>query len=350
MIRRVESRSRKRIDAEAAEWVARRDTDLSAVDRMELERWLAADPRHRAALQYYDCAWSALAQPARAGAGAELQRQLDDLASHRRHRRMAVGGACLAIMLVLVALGWVRSGSFGTSPMVEAVVVMSKRQTLPDGSVVELKGNARVLPDYTNSLRRVVLERGVAFFSVEKDAARPFIVVAGGVEIQAVGTAFAVQMTSASVEVLVTEGRVAVAKASEASAPQAGIDPAAVENELPEPATVGAGERVRVDLAQSMTMPDVSPIGPDLIEEMLAWRSPRLEFTRTPLSEAIALLNAHAPPAAKKLAVADGKVGAMRVTGIFRADNTESFVLLLEGAFGLRAERAGDIITLHKTE
>jgi transmembrane sensor len=60
----------------------------------------------------------------------------------------------------------------------------------------------------------VVLERGEAHFQVAKNPARPFVVVARGVEIRAVGTAFSVGLESTRVEVLVTEGQVAVETAS----------------------------------------------------------------------------------------------------------------------------------------
>ena len=38
--------------------------------------------------------------------------------------------------------------------------------------------------------RAVKLDRGEAWFQVAKDRARPFVVAAGGIRVQAVGTAF----------------------------------------------------------------------------------------------------------------------------------------------------------------
>jgi ferric-dicitrate binding protein FerR (iron transport regulator) len=42
-----------------------------------------------------------------------------------------------------------------------------------------------------------------------------------------------------------------------------------------------------------------------------------------------------------QLTVGDETVAALRVTGIFRADNVQGFVNLLESSFGVRAERHG---------
>src|SRR5690606_20588558 len=85
---------------------------------------------------------------------------------------------------------------------------------LADGSRVVLGPESRLLyPErFTGQDRAVTLE-GEGFFTVAHDTAHPFIVTAGGVATQAVGTAFAVrayQSDGERVEVVVTEGRVVV--------------------------------------------------------------------------------------------------------------------------------------------
>ena len=44
----------------AARWTVRRDRGLSATESIEYELWLAADPRHAAAMQRTAGAWSLL--------------------------------------------------------------------------------------------------------------------------------------------------------------------------------------------------------------------------------------------------------------------------------------------------
>jgi transmembrane sensor len=46
--------------ATAARWTVRRDRGLSATESIEYELWLAADPRHAAAMQRTSAAWSLL--------------------------------------------------------------------------------------------------------------------------------------------------------------------------------------------------------------------------------------------------------------------------------------------------
>lgn len=329
------------IETIAARWVARRDAGLSPAEERELQRWVDADKRHQRALGFYDSAWSALARPSRLGAGAELEHELGSLAGRRRRRRAVMATA--SALLVALGLGlatWRFSSPRPSVVAPTAVLVMPMHQTLPDGSVVELKGNALIAVDYSAAMRRVLLKQGEAHFAVQKDPGRPFVVSAGGIEVRAVGTAFSVQLGVASVDVLVTSGHVALDRTAGSTGRDA--PPAA-----PPFATLAAGSRAVVQLGPSPMEPEVSNVLPGELSERLAWRSPRLEFTRAPLADAVALLNLHAPPSSAKLVIADAKVAATTVSGIFRPDNTDAFVVLLEGAFGVRAERSGSTITLH---
>lgn len=65
-----------------------------------------------------------------------------------------------------------------------ATTVVPQRETLPDGSLVELKPGALVSHDFAGTVRRVTLHQGEAHFQVTKNPARPFVVRAGNVDIR----------------------------------------------------------------------------------------------------------------------------------------------------------------------
>ena len=141
----------------------------------------------------------------------------------------------------------------------------------------------------------MTLRSGEAHFQVAKNPERPFVVRAGGVEFRAVGTAFAVQLSDTKVEMLVTEGSVAVERAAPAEIPAgtgAVADPAAAPLVV-----VAAGNRVAVAWAKvgAFDQPQITPLSPTESDEKLAWRVPRLELNDTPLTEAIAAINRHSP-------------------------------------------------------
>lgn len=247
---------------------------------------------------------------------------------HRRRRAGLFAGAGVAAMAV--GLWFFSDVRPPASSPPTAIVTEPRRQTLPDGSVVILREGAEIAADFSATARRVSLRRGEAHFAVEKDSARPFVVSANGVEVRAVGTAFSVGLGSAAVEVLVTHGRVAVEPAARATA------------------LVDAGQRARVPAAGGAA--EVNALSATELAHALAWRAPQIEFSRTPLTEAVALINARLSPAgSRRLTVdpADAALRELRLSGFLAADNIEGFLLLLESNFGVRADRTGpDAIVL----
>ncbi len=257
--------------------------------------------------------------------------ELDSRAGARRRRRRAVVGAVCAALLIGAGAGsWQRQAS----PSVRATpsdVAELRRERLPDGSFVELKGDAALAIDFSGEMRRVALTRGTAHFEVAKNPARPFVVTAGGVAVRAVGTAFSVALTGPAVEVLVTEGRVAVEATGTPAAPPL--------------AMVDAGSGVLLDVA-TPAAPVLRSVPPTAIEEKLAWRVRHLEFSGTPLTDAVAMLNRHNRV---QFVLADPSLANVRLSGVIRADRIAGVIRLLEEDCGIRAERTSETeIALHR--
>ncbi|MDP3073052.1 MAG: FecR domain-containing protein [Opitutaceae bacterium] len=274
---------------------------------------------------------SALDWPREAGLGRELAHEIRAEVARRRRVRLKIiaTGTCAALALVLF---WSRGG-LGVPVTSAAVAVASskvsapERRTLPDGSVVELKNGAAFEVDFTPALRRVTLTRGEAHFEVAKNPARPFVVMADGVEVRAVGTAFAVERGVGAVEVVVTEGRVTVAR--ESAAP------------LAAPTALTAGHRAIVGAVPS-SAPDVVALTAAELDRRLAWRVPLLEFSDAPLAEVVRLFVEHGRV---RLAIGDPALRNVRVSGILRADNTDALLQLLAADHAIEIEsRAGEII------
>ncbi|MSU23471.1 MAG: hypothetical protein EXS32_06560 [Opitutus sp.] len=328
------------IDAVAAEWVARRDAGLELHEQAELDRWAAASVLHAEALARFEMTWTALGRPRRTGASEELAGELGAIARRHRRRLAAVTASC-AVIFAAGATWWSQRTATVSGPVMaqsRTVVHEPARQTLPDGSVVERAPGAELTVAYSEDFRRVRLTRGEAHFSVTKDSRRPFIVSAGGVEVRAVGTAFSVQLGRNEVGVLVTEGRVSVDKA-----PLAGVTAAIA----PEPlAFVDAGKSLVIEIAlQPVAAPAVQIVAPEQIAERLAWLNPRVEFSGAPLSEVVTLLNRYNRT---KLVIAEADLEKVPLSGLFRADDIETFTRMLETGFGIAVERRGGEIVLRK--
>jgi transmembrane sensor len=122
----------------------------------------------------------------------------------------------MAAAVALLVVGWLR---FSTPLNTDNQIVTTDtflRDTLNDGSAITLNNHSALIitGNFGKKERRVRLT-GDAFFQVQKDAQKPFIVEAGKVEITVVGTAFHVNTVRDSTTVTVTEGKVRVQNAGQ---------------------------------------------------------------------------------------------------------------------------------------
>lgn len=338
--------SREAIEATAAAWLSLRDRGLSSVETAEFVRWLQIDPRHAAVFEELDRTWREFdrvgaLQPARPGEPPEA----DLLAPRPRPGRAsrpwewAAGLAAAAVIAVLLAPRLVPSRHAA-----ETAVGAFQKLDLPDGSVALLNTDTAIDTAFSAAERRVRIVRGEAFFTVAKDAARPFVVTAGPVAVRAVGTAFNVHRGNSLVEVLVTEGRVRVMDEADSRsllAPR--------ESNPVEPPVLEAGERAVVKTAadglgtSEPAVAEVTPVAPAAIQRQLAWQERRLEFDEVPLAEIVRQFNRHNRT---KLVVDDAQLSRQRFSGVFRADGQESLLRLLQNDFGVRIDRRGAEIIL----
>jgi len=318
----------------AAEWVLRHDRGLTASEQDEFSQWLAADVRHRTAWGTHRSGWDELDRLAGLQVSMRAVPDPDLLAPRNRRRasRLAWRMLALAAVAVLGLLVWNLAPRGGPARGAGALrtLALIERRELADGSSVELNRGAHLIEHFTPTERRVRLDRGEAHFVVAHDAERPFIVEAAGVAVRAVGTAFNVRMDPASVEVLVTEGKVSV------TPPAAGLVADAAARGFP---LVAAGERTVVSLAPLAPMPQVSVVSPAEIEARLAWQPRLLDFTDTPLPEIVAEFNRHNPV---RLVLRDSALRDLRLSATFRSDNVQGFLRLMESDFGIQTEWNGD--------
>ena len=281
--------------------------------------------------------------PRHAGLIDQLLPAIESRVRRRRQRRLGAVGAGLVALLVVGLMwpGWQKEQIVSAPEVAASPLVLPMTQVLSDGSVVQLREGAEIAVAFDENQRRVILKKGEAHFQVTKNARRPFIVVAGGIEARAVGTAFAVQFGGQAVEVLVTEGRVAV----DHETPESDEDPP-----TPAPlAILNAGYRVTIETKPDLpTKPEVTAVSTEEMQERLAWRIPRLDLSGTPLDEVITHFNTYG---SARFTLADPALGQLRISGMLRVDHPELLVRLCERNLGIRAERRnGNEVVLFRSK
>jgi transmembrane sensor len=344
----------------AARWAVRADAGaLGPDEQRELETWLAADSRHRGAYVRARAQWldldrlAALKGPVSAAAG---RFPAAEPAAEKPAPAPAAARAGVGVKSITTAAGLSRrqllAAGIGTIGVLggglpwlilhegrdryTSGIGEVRRIALEDGSTVLLNTASEVTVRLTKQQRDVRLVRGEALFEVAHDKFRPFIVQANDTAVRAVGTAFAVRLDAAQVDVTVTEGVVEVADSKTMSG--GGVaTPAASKFEVKR---VAAHERLVIAPSRAQ---NVEPIAPAQANRQLAWREGMVSFDGESLLTAVAEINRHNR---RQIVVDDPALASMPVVGIFRATDLQGFAAAAAAALKARATPDGDVIRL----
>jgi len=184
---------------------------------------------------------------------------------------------------------------------------------------------------------------------VEHDSGRPFIVATEGVEVRAVGTAFNVKLEAATVDVLVTEGKVRVDDPvmGRSLLPQSARQETVPFAGAVEPVLVAGQEAVvNIEHTPDRTPARVVQLGSDEISRTLSWRIPRFDFDGVELGDAVQRINRMNRV---QIMLADDSLARLRLSGTFSPDDPETFSRLVAATFSLRVEhQGGDDILLSR--
>jgi len=250
------------------------------------------------------------------------------------------GSLALAATIVLAVTGAGMAWQYWAGGRYVTNVGEQRMVPLDDGSVVTLDTSTQIKQHYTDVVREVELLRGQAIFEVAKDPRRPFMVRIGGGTVRALGTVFDVYKTGDKVTVTLIEGKVEVTPGNprEKSAPgSAGGAPAVAQAHV----VLGAGEQVSFATgakAATMKAPDVVKLTSAEVPHVLAWRAHKLDFSDTPVLEAIAEANRYSR---EKIVLEAPDLVNARISGTFEAGKNEAFVEGLKAYFHLDVTRAG---------
>jgi transmembrane sensor len=190
---------------------------------------------------------------------------------------------------------------------------------------------------YSQNARVIELQRGEIHIDVAHDKSRPLSVIAGGKVIQAVGTAFNVEVRSELVELIVTEGKVLVAKAKIALLPST-FDKMPVR--LPQNSmAISKGEKVDLDLT-GKRQEEVTKVDPIEIAASLSWRQGNLIFRGESLSEAMTEISRYTDI---EFELADDeKLRKIQVAGLFKTGDVIGLLDALSSNFNINYENIGN--------
>jgi len=233
-------------------------------------------------------------------------------------RRAIVAGV---VTLVAGAAGW----SLLSPEHYTTAIGEQRSVVLSDGTVVTLNTSSEIEVRMARDHRTVDLLSGEALFEVARDPARPFDVTAGKTTVRAVGTQFNVDRRPSSTTVTVVEGKVAVFTGNDPAAAPDGDN----SGNLP----VAAGEQL---IVAPNTIPHAARVDP---AKATAWTQRKLVFEHRPLGEVADEFNRYNR---ERIDIESPQLRSQEITGVFEANNPESFTTFLAKIPDVVVERTGD--------
>jgi transmembrane sensor len=257
-----------------------------------------------------------------------VQEWLRAPAVRRTHIYVYVRWAAAAVIVAAIGLAFAAAYLQIRPVQYETAVSEQRDVLLADGSRVTLNTDTALTVRYAASSRLVELERGEAIFAVKHDAARPFEVIAGQTVTRALGTEFNVDLRSDRIRVSVIEGVVRVSAAAD--------DGTSKARPLVPALTKGRSAEFRDDDNR------IVEAAADL-QRIQAWRARRLEFSDTPLPEALEEFNRYSTA---HVVIGTADLNTVRVSGVFRIGDTEGFLFSLREALGVQTLATQEEIVL----
>ncbi|WP_446830516.1 FecR family protein [Candidatus Foliamicus sp.] len=267
----------------------------------------------------------------------------------RSKRRVSLGLAAGVALAVASGLLYFADWNAADAPQLEkhfTRVGEQKAIELADGSVVTLNTAGQLLVDYSAEQRRVLLERGEAFFEVADDPERPFKVELGVRSVTALGTAFNVRKQPGQYSVAVLEGVVVF---HDATAESAAVGPPfAIAGQAP---TLSAVAQRRVETGWvaelDLSSNEVTVFKPQSMEGYAGWRSGLLKFYREPLVDVVKELNRYTR---RKILIEDAGVMDLHVYAAVSVTELESALLAFEKLLPIKVTRHYDRIVISGAE
>ncbi|WP_019866467.1 FecR family protein [Methylovulum miyakonense] len=302
---------------QALAWFARlQDSKVSDNDKAAFAQWLATSPAHQAAFNRVEQLWQSPA----------LTQALSQYAAITfpvtRQRNQPLRWATAAS--VVLVCGWLFAAS-GLITRWQADYVTAtgeqRRIELADGSAIILNTDSAVSLNFSDTQRGIKFLQGEAYFEVQPDKTKPFIVATEQGTVRVVGTRFTVK-AGAITEVDVDSGIVACA------------------GEISGNVQLTAGQHTEI------SPNNVSPATIINSTRSFAWLKGRLIFQDQTLAQVIAELDRYHPGA---ILISDTKLRQTRITGNYKLGDTAAVIRTLADIIGAKVITFSPYLTVLKS-
>lgn len=205
---------------------------------------------------------------------------------------------------------------------------------MADGSLVTLNANSKIATEYSAQERRIRLIYGEAYFDVEKDASRPFVVSTQQQEFTAIGTEFNIKNRDKLLRLLVTEGRVQYRNTKPVISPQR------TEVDIEYVSRVVEASQGALVSGQQIVVKDIDS---SEMSQDLAWKKGYLSFEDASLEAITEEMNHYI---SGKIVLMDSDLASIRSGGAYKIGNEREFIAAMQQTLPIRVVEVTPYLTL----
>ena len=338
-------RQEEAIYDQASLWIAKIDRELTEAEQREFSEWLAADPQHVSVFSTMASLWDNMDALNLLADLFPTQKPHAHRAAKQSQKRppQRLGYlATAASALLLMVVGWFGQNQLDWLSPNETVLTYqtevgeSSTIVLEDNSKVSLNTDSVLNVTFTDSYRLLELKKGELYIDVAHDVNRPLNVVVNDKVFQALGTAFNVQVDKGEVELIVTDGKVAVVDISDNNKKAQTLSTFNVQD-----TAVEKGQKV--SLSQTQPRPKVEILGQVDIKKDLSWRTGNLIFKGETLEQAMGEVSRYTKV---KFKFAERSLKDIKIAGRFKTGDVDGLVQVLNNNFNIEATRINHQLVL----
>lgn len=315
---------------EASLWITRLDRGLSEEEQKELKSWLQVSTMHVDIFMQLVKLWDKM----------ESLSQLSELFPHKpqptvNNKSPIFAWAASVVCATLISLGlWLNADGFFGQNTMQVVQFVDEYETkigeqstffLQDKTRIKLNTNSLLKVTYTNKQRVFELSRGEMHVVVAHNQQKPLSVYAGSNVIQAVGTAFNVELSNQDVELIVTDGKVLVADINNLSAA-----PLELRNVYLPAKSFAVSKGQKAQLRAKNTNIVVSDEG--RLTSDLAWQQGNLIFRGESLFDAMQEVSRYTD---YQFDFGDEDTKTLQIAGLFKTSDISGLLAALESNFNV---------------
>ncbi|OEC35387.1 FecR family protein [Pseudomonas cuatrocienegasensis] len=315
------------IDEEAIEWVVRLTSGEASADTVaQYQAWADRSPEHAQAAANARALWIGLGKslpslPAEPPAPPTLApglAQPDARRSKRRSLQLSLAASVLVAVLMGTLYGYQRHDQ-------NTEVGQQRLITLSDGSHVQLDTDTALDINFAVANRHISLARGEAYFDVQHNPQRPFIVDAGFGQIRVLGTAFSVRRDADNIWVTVTRGKVQVSS-----------------NAVHKPLYLTANQQLH--FSETDRDPHINHVD---TEQVLAWRTGQIQYENGSLGEVLQQLQRYD----RRYWIIDKELAdSLRISTSINLNNIDEWLKGLQTTLPLKVTQLGPIVWLRRNQ